>query len=176
MRKSNLPNFCWQSAPPYPLGQLQLPSTKLPPLKHTGGVIVLVVGVLVNVTAKSILHQKKKKNLFFRTGFFSYYLLQSAAEVTAGPDGPKHKHAKFVPKLSVSRQANKVGEAIHGLFAGFDRLQIPKRFQIDILLLILIVSHTAWLIKFRDTIWTRTQHICICLYALISFLWRKIST
>jgi len=95
------------------------------------------------------------KNLFFYIILF--HLLQSAAVVTAGPDGPEHTHANVVPKSSVSRQASKVGEAIHGLFAGFIRLQTPKNsktrfFYTDYI----ISSHTAWLIKFISTIWTCT--------------------
>jgi len=85
-------------------------------------VLDIVIAVLVNVTAKSI--TKTSENLFFYIILF--YLLQSAAVVTAGPVGPKHKHANVVPNSSVSRQEIKAGEAIHGLFAGFTRLQTPK--------------------------------------------------
>ena len=65
--------------------------------------------------------------------FLIRYLLQSAVLVTAGPDGPLHKHANVVPKLSVSRQLIKLGEGIHGLFAGLVRLQTPRNSQIILL-------------------------------------------
>jgi hypothetical protein len=94
-------------------------------------------------------------NLFYdrtKTSYFSglvFCLLQSAASVTAGPDGPEHKHANFVPKSSVSTQLINCGEGIHGLFAGFDRLQIPRRFQNDISLSILIVFSYGMVDRFQ---------------------------
>jgi len=68
---------------------MQVLSTKLPPLEHTGGVLggrvsvrvtgppvpVVVIAVLVNVTVKS----------------------QVGDAVRTGPDGPSQRHANDVP-------------------------------------------------------------------------------
>ncbi len=78
------------------------------------------------MSLSTLLYQKKNY-------IFQYYSLPQLADVvTAGPDGPEHRHAYAVPKSSDSRQPRRAGEAPHGLSAGFVRLQTPRNIKLRI--------------------------------------------